>query len=70
LIIIGGHEDKSGDQAILTEVAKTTQAHKGGLVIITVASQEPQGCDGCSCTVVEPRGTPQDESCGYHYEAR
>jgi hypothetical protein len=28
------------------------------------------GCDGCSCTVVEPRGTPQDESCGYRYEAR
>lgn len=41
LIIIGGHEDKVGDCAILMEVAK--QAGKNGkLVIVTVATQLPQ----------------------------
>jgi cyanophycinase len=40
LIIIGGHEDKENDQQILKEVAKP--AHKGKLVIVTVATQEPE----------------------------
>jgi len=40
LIIIGGHEAKTGEQAILHEVA--ARAGKSGrLVVITVASQEP-----------------------------
>jgi cyanophycinase len=40
LIIIGGHEAKTGEQAILREVA--TRAGKSGrLVVITAASQEP-----------------------------
>jgi cyanophycinase len=39
LIIIGGHEDKAGDRAILTEVAQ--RAKRGRLVIITVATQKP-----------------------------
>ncbi|WP_426955564.1 cyanophycinase [Muricoccus radiodurans] len=41
LIIIGGHEDKEGDRAILREVA---QHLKGGrLVVATVASHAPEG---------------------------
>jgi cyanophycinase len=41
LIIIGGHEDKDGDKAILTEVAK--RVGKGKLVVTTIASHEPDG---------------------------
>jgi cyanophycinase len=40
LIIIGGHEDKQGDREILTEVARRTKG--GSLVIVTVASQQPE----------------------------
>jgi cyanophycinase len=41
LVIIGGHEDKEGDRAILKVVA---EGLKGGkLVIATVASHEPEG---------------------------
>jgi cyanophycinase len=41
LIIIGGHEDKTGDRTILKEVAR--RLHGGRLVIATVASHEPKG---------------------------
>ncbi len=41
LIVIGGHEDKKGDRAILKEVARRTGA--GKLVITTVATKEPAG---------------------------
>jgi cyanophycinase len=40
LIIIGGHEDKEGESAILKEVAKHIKGEK--LVIATVASEEPE----------------------------
>jgi len=40
LIIIGGHEDKQGDRAILAEVAR--RARRGRLLIITVATQQPE----------------------------
>lgn len=41
LVIIGGHEAKTGEQAILTEVAG--RVGKGGrLVVITAATQEPE----------------------------
>jgi cyanophycinase len=40
LIIIGGHEDKQGDREILAEVARRTKG--GRLVIVTVASQQPE----------------------------
>lgn len=40
LIIIGGHEDKEGECVILKEVAK--YLGDSGLVIATVASQEPE----------------------------
>jgi cyanophycinase len=40
LIIIGGHEDKQGDRVILTEVAR--RARRGCLLIITVATQQPE----------------------------
>ena len=39
LVIIGGHEDKTGDRAILREVAERVGA--GPLVIATVASEVP-----------------------------
>ncbi|HEY0053096.1 MAG TPA: cyanophycinase [Caulobacteraceae bacterium] len=41
LIIIGGHEDKEGEKAILSEVAR--RLNGGALVIATVASHEPEG---------------------------
>jgi cyanophycinase len=41
LIIIGGHEDHSGDRIILKEVAKHVKG--GKLVLATVASHEPAG---------------------------
>lgn len=41
LIIIGGHEDKTGDRAILKRVAR--HVHGGRLVIATVASHQPEG---------------------------
>ena len=41
LIIIGGHEDKSGDRTILREVARRLCC--GKLVIATVASHEREG---------------------------
>ena len=41
LIIIGGHEDKTGDRTILKEVARRLRG--GRLVIATVASHEPKG---------------------------
>lgn len=40
LIIIGGHEEKKGDQEILREVARRTG--RGRLALVTVASQEPE----------------------------
>jgi cyanophycinase len=41
LIIIGGHEDKEGERAILKEVARRTG--DGKLVIATIASHRPEG---------------------------
>ena len=41
LIIIGGHEDKDGDAIILEEVAKRIK-NGNRLVLITVASQQPE----------------------------
>jgi cyanophycinase len=42
LIIIGGHEDKQGDRAILTEVARRVRQEKGPLVVVTVATVDPE----------------------------
>jgi len=44
LVIIGGHEGKDGDCAILREVAKCVGSRK--LVVTTVASHEPEGYFG------------------------
>ena len=41
LLIIGGHEDKEGDRAILKEVARRVDG--GKLVLATVASHAPEG---------------------------
>ena len=41
LIIIGGHEDKSGKKTILHEVARRAGSDK--IVVTTVASHEPEG---------------------------
>ncbi|WP_407572789.1 cyanophycinase [Deinococcus altitudinis] len=41
LIIIGGHEDKEGERAVLKEVAR--RVGKGRLVVASVASHEPEG---------------------------
>lgn len=41
LVIIGGHEDKSGDRLILKEVFKLIEG--GKLVVSTVASHKPEG---------------------------
>jgi cyanophycinase len=42
LIIIGGHEDKESEQVILREVCKPVLAGKGKLVLVTVATQQPE----------------------------
>src|SRR5215212_3404580 len=44
LIIIGGHEEKSENKprSILDYVAKRAKKHKGHLLLMTVASQEPE----------------------------
>lgn len=41
LIIIGGHEDKTGDRVILRAVAKALRG--GKLVVATLASHKPEG---------------------------
>lgn len=42
LIIIGGHEQKEGERAILKTVAQRARGDSGRLVIITVASNQPE----------------------------
>lgn len=42
LIIIGGHEDKEDDCAILAEVARRAHGQGGRLVVVTVATQSPE----------------------------
>ena len=42
LIIIGGHEDKEDDRAILREVAGRAQGKGGRLCVVTVATQLPE----------------------------
>lgn len=42
LIIIGGAEDKNGECRVLKEVAEAADASRGGLVIITTATQKPR----------------------------
>jgi cyanophycinase len=42
LIIVGGHENKKGDRPILETVAQEMRGRKGPLVLITVASQQPE----------------------------
>lgn len=44
LIIIGGHEgkDKQGDHMILTRVAEKARGDRGHVLIVTVASQQPE----------------------------
>jgi cyanophycinase len=41
LVIIGGHEDKEGDRAILKAIAQHVNGRR--LVVATIASQEPEG---------------------------
>jgi cyanophycinase len=41
LIVIGGHEDKEGDKAILREIARRA-GPDGKVVVSTVASEEPE----------------------------
>ncbi len=44
LVIVGGHEDKAqnSDRTILTRVARKARGEKGRLLIITVASEQPE----------------------------
>jgi cyanophycinase len=42
LIVIGGHEDKNGDREILKEVARRAKHDSNRIVVVTVATQEPQ----------------------------
>lgn len=48
LIIIGGHEDrtKNGKRAILQEVSKRVNKTKGKLLLLTIATHEPEGVAG------------------------
>jgi len=44
LLVIGGHEQKESDEdrAILSNAAKKAQGSKGPIIVLTVASEEPQ----------------------------
>src|SRR4051794_34491711 len=42
LIVIGGHEDKQGERTILKAVAHRAHGEHGRLVIVTVASNQPE----------------------------
>jgi cyanophycinase len=42
LIIIGGHENKEGEQTILRAVAQRARGSDGRLVLVTVASNQPE----------------------------
>ena len=42
LIVIGGHEDKKGDRAILKEVARRATRAKDCLVVATIATGYPR----------------------------
>src|SRR5919205_347092 len=42
LIIIGGHEDKEGDQEILNEICKKAMGAGKRLALVTVASMLPE----------------------------
>ena len=42
LIIIGGHEDKTGEREILTELSKKAAGRNGHLLIVTVATNYPK----------------------------
>lgn len=42
LIIIGGHEDKEGDEDILKLVAQRARGKEHSLVVVTVATQHPK----------------------------
>lgn len=42
LIIIGGHEQKQGEETILNAVAQRARGEQGRLAIVTVASNEPE----------------------------
>jgi hypothetical protein len=42
LVIIGGHEEKQGDEAILKAVVQRARGERGHLAIVTVATQEPE----------------------------
>ena len=42
LIIIGGHEDKEGDQEILQHVVEQVKRLKGNLVLVTAATHLPE----------------------------
>lgn len=40
LLAIGGHENKEGERPILEEIAR--RAHKGRLIVATIASEDPE----------------------------
>jgi cyanophycinase len=42
LIIVGGNEDRDGDQVILEEVCQEAGKRDGAIVVVTVATQEPE----------------------------
>ena len=56
LIIIGGHEHKDGERSILEEVAARAQADHSRLVIVTVASEQPEALADEYCAVFRDLG--------------
>ena len=61
LIIIGGHEDKEGDEKILKEVCQAAIEKSGKLVIVTVATHLPQEVSEDYINVFKDLGVPQVE---------
>lgn len=60
LIIIGGHEDKEGEQTILHEVVRRVPKD-GQLVIVTIATQEPEEMAGEYRRIFSELGVQQIE---------
>jgi cyanophycinase len=61
LIIIGGHEEKEGDEVILKEVSKRAQKGSKRLTIVTVATQLPEEVAAESSSVFKDLGVAKVE---------
>ena len=62
LIIIGGHEDKKHDKKILEEVCREAIEKSGVLVVVTVATQQPEEVSEEYTNLFQGMGVPRVET--------